>query len=452
MANPIDYQLKSLRRLSLEDISLRRVAVLLLSDPFKYMYQTTVENEHGEKRVVSRDEQFKSIVAELGLPESMRGPLVNIMNLIFQEARDWLRFHETFLKLSHSRFYNGKYMKHVHWTYMGTVNYRKTAEAIIRDENLSIDRRFWLACLYCLEDDIQDLWQKLPPLSKKSFFNNGDPDRYDPPSEIIVFWTCILSGREYKIDSFHMGAERRFSSIYQYAFEFFAYKGYETATQYFFEKLTCEEKDASLLRTAQAVVVEGGPFFKLYYDVSCYLLSQLNVEQFQKVLEDSPGAVLKIFLIWPRQDVLIEVAKLALPYFQRSDYESLPYYLYRQFQLKYQSRKLLWDLLLVMPKDSRHSTFYLNEFFTNENPEMFKFVFRNMDPAETLEFFLNDIILNHCCDLMEEGKWDCLEFFIRESRLSKEGREKFAVTFNSIFASLLELEILERFTNMMNDI
>ncbi|KAF8766934.1 hypothetical protein HNY73_019949 [Argiope bruennichi] len=435
MANPIDSQLKSLYRLTLENISLRRVAVLLLSDSLKYMCQTTVEKERGEKTVVSRDEVFKSMVAELRLPESMRGPLVNIMNLIFLETCKWKAFHMEFLELYHSGFYYPLYIKRIHWTNMGTINYRKTAEAMIRDEKLNIDQRFRLACLYCLEKDIQDLWQKLSPLSKKGFYNNGRPARCALTREIIVFWTCILKGKIKKLIKFIMQNDI-YSSIYQYAFETFALKGYETATEYFFEKLTCEEKEASLVGTAKALASRGGSFFETYHDVFCYLLSQMNVEQLQNVLENSSYGILKIFLDWPRQDAFFEVAKLASPYLKEQDYQLLHLLLSRTFECRYNSPKLFRDLFLITPKGFEHYRpwqYYL-------------------DPAETLELVLSGITLHSCYELVKEGEWDFFEFFIRESRLSNEDRERFAATFNSNFASLLKMETRERITKVMNNI
>ncbi|XP_055924831.1 uncharacterized protein LOC129956878 [Argiope bruennichi] len=451
MANSIDSQLKSLCRLSLEDISIRRVAVLLCSDPIKFMSPISAVNVCGGKKA-SRVEVFKRTITELCLPESMTDNLVNIMNFVFLETHKWLKFHEEFLKSKHSRFKYPQYLKHMHWTHMGTVNYRKTAEAMIRDENLDIDQRFRFACLYCLDEDIQDLWQKLSPASKKNFYNNGQPCRCGLPGEIIVFWTCILKGRVDKLDNFLVRAERRHSSFYQYAFESFAGKGYKTATQYFFEKLTCEEKDASLVRTAKSVAASDSSTCQAYTDVFCYLLSLMNAEQFQNVLESSSYAILRSFLDWPKQDAFSEVAKLALPYLKEDDYEQLHFFLSRKFKYVYNYPKLFRDLFLITPKDFRHSTYYLKDFFRRKDTEIIKFMFRNMDPEEILELVLSGITLHCCYELVKEGKWDFLEFFMRESRLSKEDRERFAEAFNSNFASLLELEIRERLTKVVNDI
>ncbi|XP_055924835.1 uncharacterized protein LOC129956879 isoform X1 [Argiope bruennichi] len=452
MSNPIVSQLKSLYRLSLQDISLRKVAVLLVSDPVKYISPSTVVYRDGEERIKLKHELFKSIVAELSLPESMREPLSNLLNPIFMETYKWWKYHEFFLRSKHSIFDCPEYVKYLHWTHMGTVNYRKTAEAMIRDEKLDINRRFKLACLYCLDEDIQNIWQKMSPLSKKCFYNNGQFPLCNDTGEIIIFWTCILKGRVDKLKSYLVGWVGHYSSIYQQAFELFAKNGYETATQYFFEKLTCEEKDASLVRTAEYVAEHVNDSFHPYTEVFYYLLTKMNTEQFQNVLEKSSCAILRSFLDWPRQDAFLEVAQLVLPFFVEDDYEMLQFVLLQQFKYLYNPSKLFQNLFLITPKGFRHSTNYLDNFFKRKDTENIKFMFTNMDPEETLELVMSRKALHKCYELVKEGKWDFLEFFMRESRLSKEDRERFAEAFNSNFSSLLELEIRERLTKVVNDI
>ncbi|KAF8789808.1 hypothetical protein HNY73_007718 [Argiope bruennichi] len=452
MSNPIDSQLKNLYRLSLEDISLRKVAVLLVSDPVKYMSSTTVVYRDGEERIKLNHELFKSIVAELCLAESMREPLVNLLNPIFMETYKWLKYHGEFLKSKHSSFDCLEYLKHLQWTHIGTVNYRKTAEAMIRDEMLDIDRRFKLACLYCLDEDIQNLWHKLSPLSKKRFYNKGRFPRCYLTEEIIIFWTCILKGRVDKLENLLARRVGNYSSIYQQAFEYFANSGYETATRYFFEKLTCEEKDASLVRTAKSVAGCVNPSFQPFNDVFCYLLSEMNTEQFQNVLENSSYAILRSFLDWPRLDAFPEVAQLALPYFGEDDYDQLHFFLSQKFKYVYNSAKLFRNLFLITPKVFRHSTYYLDDFFERKDTEMIKFMFRNMDPEETLELVLSRKALHNCYEQIREGKLDFVEFFIRESRLSKEDRERFLVALNFYAPSLFELDVGAHFTKLVIDI
>ncbi|KAF8789826.1 hypothetical protein HNY73_007736 [Argiope bruennichi] len=307
MANPIADHLKRLYRLSLLDISQRRVAVLLCSDPLKYVHLATVENELGETIIEARDIVFKGLVDNLGIPQTMREPLVKIMTPIFLQTFKWLEFHEEYLK---------------------------TTESVIRDEKLPIDLRFMFACLYCLGGNLKgDLWQKLSTRRQDEFLNK-DPSKYKHQREIVVLWTCILKGRVDKLDQLLKKVGRRYyTTIYQYAFEWFAVKAYETATRYFFEKLTRAEKRASLVRTATAVAKRDGNFVQAYNDVSCFLLSHMNAEQLKKVLAAVPYGILRIFMEWPRQDAFVEVATLLLPYLQEENYKMMNFVLSRKFKL-----------------------------------------------------------------------------------------------------------------------
>ncbi|GIZ00027.1 uncharacterized protein CEXT_97471 [Caerostris extrusa] len=47
------------------------------------------------------------------------------------------------------------------WTSYGTVDLVRSAKVLIRDERLDVNHRYSLACHYCLEDDIPEIWAKV---------------------------------------------------------------------------------------------------------------------------------------------------------------------------------------------------------------------------------------------------------------------------------------------------
>lgn len=100
-------------------------------------------------------------------------------------------------------------------------------------------------------------------------------------------------------------------TFHQYGFEFSALKANKSAAEYFLQKLSDEEKEASLFRTVKGVVenrdcelympTDYFPSDKLS-DVFFYLLPLLPSELQMKIIEDNSIDVLLFSLDWPWLD------------------------------------------------------------------------------------------------------------------------------------------------------
>ncbi|GFX28465.1 hypothetical protein TNCV_1152741 [Trichonephila clavipes] len=67
------------------------------------------------------------------------------------------------------------FMSILSWTSLGTIDAKKTAEAVIKDENLPVTKRYEIACTYCLKDEILKLWRELSETNKDDYLNHKGP-------------------------------------------------------------------------------------------------------------------------------------------------------------------------------------------------------------------------------------------------------------------------------------
>ncbi|GBL88155.1 hypothetical protein AVEN_8021-1 [Araneus ventricosus] len=156
--------------LSLKEISLRRVAVILRNQIDIFASFDTFEGE----------DEVKNNLSELEIPPLFKEQMMQLVQPIGSEIRKWNLFRSKYLNYLFKKIHLQILDQH-YWTILGTVDYRKTEENLIRLEMLDIVERYSLACPYFLDDYIQILWDPLPEDSKRYFYNGEGPPRDTPP-------------------------------------------------------------------------------------------------------------------------------------------------------------------------------------------------------------------------------------------------------------------------------
>ncbi|GBL85552.1 hypothetical protein AVEN_34703-1 [Araneus ventricosus] len=91
------------------------------------------------------------------LPKSLQNSVVHIIQPIVSEIHFWARDHFHVIKHIEKRHYKNSLC----WKSEGTIDRTKTAEQLVRNENISKPVRFVLACIYFLENDVVLLWQSM---------------------------------------------------------------------------------------------------------------------------------------------------------------------------------------------------------------------------------------------------------------------------------------------------
>ncbi|GBL73502.1 hypothetical protein AVEN_159492-1 [Araneus ventricosus] len=157
------------------------------------------------------------------IPTSLRERIKKAVEGLQYEIGEWIQGHEK--KIVSVYYYYGKCT--FFWRSDGSIDRTKTAQEIVRNQNVAIRARFDIACMYCLEKSVQTLWAALEA--------NGETDCYDIPYDecffnaMVPFWLRWMregaqsdwteAAREYlDFRMFHLyryGSEPSFSTLFR---------------------------------------------------------------------------------------------------------------------------------------------------------------------------------------------------------------------------------------------
>ncbi|GBO14516.1 hypothetical protein AVEN_187568-1 [Araneus ventricosus] len=427
--------------LPLKQMALRKVAIVLwhqadiLAHVKSFRCQSLTCDSTIQQWQKSVENVVKEKVSMLLLPDSLKEELVHVMKPIGPEILKWKLHHESLISDSYFA------LDQLFWTSVGTVDYRKTAEIFIRQERITIVSSYKLACIYCLDDHIRVIWEKLSEDSKKLFYDEENILQIRQP-ELVVFWTYLIRGEVAKLDVLinrNNNGERE-RTVYQYAFESAATSGNKAATEYFFQKLTLEEREASLLETAQSLTdkrcFDGYSYTydlqtQNFCDVLCYLLSQMKEEEQMQVFKKHPYKTLRCFMDWPWQDLFMKVVAFQWSFLRDDEYKWLMGILSQNRTMSgYNYPKLFGELFLHSPSRYRkyiidqHRVygFWFRNLIYGGHTEIIKLVLRNVDDKDRQGFIICETGFHLSWRLIEEGKWFLLDLFVSECRLSSEAK------------------------------
>ncbi|CAL1290572.1 unnamed protein product [Larinioides sclopetarius] len=425
-------------KVSLKQLALRKVAIVLWhqADSLALVKLFRCQSLSCDSTIEQWQKTVENVVKEkvpiLLLPDSLREELVRVIKPIGPEILKWRLYHESLISDA------CLVLDQLCWTSLGKVDYRKTAEILIRQERVTIISSYKLACIYCLSDHIQIIWEKLSEDSKKLFYDEENILWIKQPEPVIT-WSCLLKGEEAKLNVLinRKNFERK-RTMYQYAFEGAALSGNKTATEYFFQKLTFEERDASVLKITQLVAVKRCfdvhryPYDfpkENFCDVLSYLLSQLNEEEQIQIFKKQPYRTLRCFMDWPWQDVFMQVIGLMWSYLPDNKYKTLMRILASNRTMTgYNYPHLFGELFLHAPSrhkkciidDNHKYGFWFRDLIYGGHTEIIKLVLRNVSDEDRQEFIVCETGLHLSWKLIEGERWALLDLFVSECRLSSE--------------------------------
>ncbi|CAL1299527.1 unnamed protein product [Larinioides sclopetarius] len=420
--------------LSLKEMALRRIAVVLINEPgFLYMterFPFEPVEWYQSQWLETVDWVITDKMSKLELPESLSKQIIPILNAVGTEILKWKLFHKQFLCGYEENYDLHVVVDKLCWTSAGAVDDRKTAEAIVRSDVLDIVKRFKLACLYCLEDYIPGLWEELPEKNKKTFCNERDISRVETP-HLQSFLPCILNS--------YSALEHIQATAPRNSFEYAALCGLKTLTEYCFGKLSKEERESSLVRTATHVVKarnpsplsEFEPMQEKLSDVLVYLLSLMTPEERMRIFKKLPCGVLRCFLDWPWHEFFLDTADVIWTFLPKSKYKDLLEKIGSHIaNLGFYFPNFFQEFFLRSPRNFRksfvdgecRSVFFLRRFFSAEDSKTIEVIFRNIDAADRVRLVFSQPILNVFNEYLLCDRWCMIETCIREATLSKEDR------------------------------
>ncbi|GBL76244.1 hypothetical protein AVEN_40445-1 [Araneus ventricosus] len=450
--------------LSLKDMTIRRVVAVLFKESDilesignfrrKYLFNDGANLKVWRERV---EDKMSDKISKFVLPKSLTKQLIDTFKPMGQQVARWKAFHEGYLldtnECSHLHF-NVPILEKLCWTAAGTVDYPKTAEELVCSDVIDNVKRYKLACLYCLEDYIPQLWQELPNNKKKAFLCN---EKYPLQMERLglqSWWPYIIQGEESKLDNLTKSYRRDQLTFHQYAFQYSAAKGNKNAAEYFFQKLTYEEKEASLIRTTRAVLASRNAIGNYDYgkfpkekvsEMFRSLLSVITPDQKMRIFEEQPEEVLECFLHWPLQDQFSEIADLIWDFIDEGEYDSLLLEMYESFlNSGHYFQTLFQEFFLRIPCDFRknfvdqqlETDSYLENILGLEDIEGLEITFRSVDAATREGLVFSELVIQYFEIFISGGRWDIVEVILREARLSKEDRERLKEVFTRYLTSI----------------
>ncbi|GBO01819.1 hypothetical protein AVEN_26823-1 [Araneus ventricosus] len=425
-------------KLTLEEMALRKSVVHFWSEidilsliekfPFKTMpgkwklWQETVEYKVKDK------------ISKLVFPESLKRRMNLLVTPIGLQIPEWVNFMAQFLSDSREDL-DIQLLKQLCWTSAGALDYKKTAESLVRLRTLDVVKRFKIACEHCLVDSLPVVWEELPDEYKSGFLKINLNNIWGIDKLMQLYWVYALKGEEYKL-------LERYASFHNCAFLSSAYRGNKVATEYFFEKITNEER-RSFFSSNFHCVLEGFLGFPSPFDfpkeectdVLFYLLSQMHHGEQMQVLRDYPGYIFRIFLHWPWQDLFLDKTALIWNFLpEGSTYNDLLRHI--TFKIKfseYYFPELFQEFFGRSPVDFRK--YFLNQeclgnttlfctFLYNEDEETVRAILRNIDVEDRVRL-VSCLKVFYCLDsvLGRKGQ-DVVELCVREACPSKEDRER----------------------------
>ncbi|GBO44509.1 hypothetical protein AVEN_65712-1, partial [Araneus ventricosus] len=85
-----------------------------------------------------------------------------------------------------------QFLRHFYWTDQGRIDNRRTAKHLLGNQNISVRKRFVLACSVCLGKEIQEMWREMSS-DDKMYFRAENREKIRP---LLLFWVHTMEGAD----------------------------------------------------------------------------------------------------------------------------------------------------------------------------------------------------------------------------------------------------------------
>ncbi|VVC27413.1 PD-(D/E)XK nuclease superfamily 9 [Cinara cedri] len=410
---------------NLKEKALIEVAIALWThNPIKDEVLRVFEyrSEHGfDKRWKKIEKIVQEIVKTLELPQTLKAELSGISTQIGLEILRWAQYYGQYY--CESAFFNN-----IGWTPQGAIDAEKTARNLLSDESLSVLKRYKIACTYCFEDIIHDLWKQLGKEErhlkkmKKSRLYEG----------LVLFWSYHLYGKSAEV----IGG----NSINEYGLNIAVDQGNSVAVKYFWKKLNPEEKERNLEKYIVAAARESYEYISesrrfsnsCYTGIVCFLLNQVDDEQRKDIFSNTYTAenILNGLLNFPYRQLFIHAVEYSWDSLQEENYHNLLYYIGKKVSNHFQSYKELlrcfWQKIPDKEKaiNTWEASELLSKLFKVEDYVSIGLILGSVSIPAREKFILNEGP-SICYNLVAGNKWQALSNFMNCCLLNKDAAIKF---------------------------
>ncbi|GFS41143.1 uncharacterized protein NPIL_381401 [Nephila pilipes] len=195
---------------SLESLALTKTAIQIYSDPGFNILQCRKRCSLESPPTDDWENIIKKKISSLNLPLILEKNIYALMKPLSDEIDQWKEQHFPIL-------YYGileQFIEYV-WKDNGTIDRIRTAKIYIQCESNNIYLRFKMACVYWLEEEAKQLWEKMEEISRKrlsgfrvfqknsrweyavkdwiTFLKSGAGNWRNHPFSRPLFWYCLDS-------------------------------------------------------------------------------------------------------------------------------------------------------------------------------------------------------------------------------------------------------------------
>ncbi|GIY26139.1 hypothetical protein CEXT_790341 [Caerostris extrusa] len=109
------------------------------------------------KDILDKTAKILSAFVHPNLPQKK---ILGVVRSLNKEIEKWIKDHSAFLH--HEIDQQNNFC----WRSEGTIDKQKTAKLILQNRNIDIECRFYLACFYCMEEEVQSIWNQMSEMEK----------------------------------------------------------------------------------------------------------------------------------------------------------------------------------------------------------------------------------------------------------------------------------------------
>ena len=375
---------------------------------------------------------------QLMIPVSLKEKLLGYIQAVGLQILKWMEYHLRYIQLNLNICLDVKLPNEFCWTSQGTIDQKKTAEVLIKDEQLDITTRYKLACMYCLEDDIPELWNVLLQSKEESICNEEDSDK-TLKEDLAVFGGFYVQGKISKIEDAVNDDVVRSNALTYFDFSIYSIsKGNRVAFEHFLKNLK-PSKQFLIEITMKLLHANPDIYSKIleppkeyYTEIFCLFFSQMNNEQQIKVFENHSRFILVSLLDWPWQGLLIETAGHLKNFLSEKDYYFVCAIMLYKVKLgfkDYDYHKMFQDFWQQIPHAHKRGIVNNDNFlkilcylFQMQDKEITRSIIQDVPSAVKEKLLLSDMIRSRFEHMIAANEWEYVQFFFREC-LSSRGEK-----------------------------
>lgn len=250
-------------------------------------------------------DKIRDDLLKLALTESARDKVFEFIDPIGGEIYLWALQHIHFNKILSNESISNEFV----WSIDGTIDKAKTAELILEKKTENVSSRYQLACLYCLEDQIQILWEQLD--------ENEKSDMLKSQLDLVSFWSHITAKKDME-EFIREHCPGWHNTPNRFAFGAAVDTNNDVAIKYFYKKLNPNETKKAMkdvIRHSGSITDGYYAFYSDMWHGFIFAYSQL------KESEVSAFSVLISYLYWPYTSQFMDFVRAMCPLLGQDEFD-----------------------------------------------------------------------------------------------------------------------------------